>query len=142
MGKNCVLKSALDCATNKLVNTCSFLPHLKTKYPNVDFSCVSTKGKKQTISCNVNGDTKQKTGNKRDLTKWAKQECVVYALSDCDCSDEVQNFKDITCIGNNKYTCTNSNGESIVFKGKTCPKLQKRTKCVKNQIFFLRPTTK
>ena len=51
----------------------------------------------------------------------------------CNCGPELSRFKDIKCLGDNKWSCTDKFGQTISFKGASkpgkCKKSIKKCKC-------------
>ena len=50
----------------------------------------------------------------------------------CHCYVEVTDFKDITCLGTNTYSCTTAKGKihEFVVESNNCGCVRKNTKCV------------
>jgi len=131
MGKGCRLNGALACSKPGSTNNnnsndnggfpvqpagdprpqCSTLASAQSANPSASFSCVAASGKKETLSCTVNGVTNTFTGKKKKVISWAtSSSCSASSggsssggtngstsggSASCNCQAEVANFLNI-----------------------------------------------
>ena len=62
MGKKCQLKGYLSCDGASSDGDCKSLEALQAANPDATFSCVTVSGKKETVSCEIDGQTNESTG--------------------------------------------------------------------------------
>jgi|OM-RGC.v1.031709243 hypothetical protein len=88
-------------------------------------------GKKETIKCSIDDKESQKTGKSKQLLSWATSDaCLPDGQIIPNCSCDVSMFADATCIGQDEYSCTDTDGNEINFNLKKCKKT-KKLKCIK-----------
>merc|ERR1712139_749264 len=98
--------------------------------------CIASAKKSQTVKCTFEGGEDTMTGKSKQLKPWAASAACGASddgggTSSCSCDSETATFLNIQCIGENQYTCTDNNGNTLTFKAKKCKKLtgKKGPKC-------------
>ena len=65
MGKKCKLKGYLSCDGASSDGDCTSLQALQEANPDATFACVNVNGKKETVTCAIDGETNESTGKER-----------------------------------------------------------------------------
>lgn len=130
LGKNCKMKSQLDCNQTPGEVTCDYLQAVQDANPSATFTCLAKSGKKETISCASDGLTSELTGSRKKLLKWAtSSSCSSTPIVSCKCGAQVSGMRDVKCVTTNLYSCTAPNGATVFFQAKKCKKVVKTAPC-------------
>jgi len=130
LGKNCKLKSTLDCNQKSGEVKCDYLQAMKDANPSATFTCLAKSGKKETVSCASDELTSETTGSRKKLIKWAiSASCSSTPIVSCKCDSQVRGMRDVKCVANDSYSCTAPNGATVFFQAKKCKKVIKTAPC-------------
>ena len=80
--------------------------------PNNEWQCIRNDGKKATFKASNCGWIKQ--------NKMGCKTSILPSTSQCDCMAEVSLFREVTCLGNNKWQCIRTDGRKAKFLAKNC----------------------
>ena len=130
LGKNCQLKTKLDCTKAPGEVSCDYLQAVKDANSAATFTCLAKTGKKESMSCQLGDKSSEQTGSRKKLVKWATSSACSNAVTvSCKCANQVSGMKDVRCVAKNLYSCTAENGSTVFFQAKKCKKIVSTAPC-------------